>query len=68
MFTLNNKNYLCIVDYQSKFPTVKKAKDMSADSLILPCKVIVSEFGLPKKIMSDVGGNFQVNLGSSAKL
>ena len=31
---------------------------MYADSLILACKVIFSEFGLPKKIMSDAGGNF----------
>ena len=53
----NNKNYLCIVDYHSRFLRVKKAEDMSADSLILPCKVIFSEFGLLKKIMSDVGGN-----------
>ena len=39
MFTLNNKNYLCIVDYHSKFPTVKKAEDISADSSIVACKV-----------------------------
>ena len=24
MFTLNNKNYLCIVDYHSKLPIIKK--------------------------------------------
>ena len=55
---LNNKNYLCIVDYDSKFPIVKKVEDMSAASLILACKVIFSEFGLLKKMMSDVGSNF----------
>ena len=58
MFALNNKNYLCIVDYHSKFLIVKKTEDMSVDNLILACKVICSEFGLSKKIMSDVGGNF----------
>ena len=58
MCTLSNKNYICIVDYHSKFPIVKKAEDMSADSLILACRGIFSEFGFPKKIMSDVGGNF----------
>ena len=31
---------------------------MSAESLILALKVIFSEYGLPKKKMSDVGGNF----------
>ena len=49
MFTLNNNNYLCIVDYCSKFPIVKRAEDMSAESLIIACKVIFSEYGLPKK-------------------
>ena len=29
MFTLNNKNYLCIVDSHNKFPIVKMAEDMS---------------------------------------
>ena len=59
MFTLSSKNYLCIVGYHRKFLTVKKAQDMSADSLKLACKLIFfSEIGLPKKIMSDAGGNF----------
>ena len=60
-FTLNNKNHLCIAGYHSKFLIVKKTEDMSADSLILSCKVIFSEFGLPKKIMSDWGGNFTLD-------
>ena len=58
MFTLNNKNYLCIVDNHSKFSVVKKREDPSADSLIITCTIIFSEYGLPKKIMSDIGGNF----------
>ena len=37
MFTLHNKNYLCIVDYHSKFPLINKTEDLSADSLILAC-------------------------------
>ena len=39
-FTLNNKNYLCTVDYHHKFPIVKKAEDMSTGSLILAYKFI----------------------------
>ena len=42
MLTLNNSYYLCIVDYHSKFPIVKRAEDMSAESLILACKAIFS--------------------------
>ena len=58
MFTLNNKNYLCIVDYHSKFLIVKSSEDLSAESFIIACKVIFSEYRLPKMIMSDAGGNF----------
>ena len=58
MFTLNNKHYLYITDYHSKFPIIKKTENLSADSLILLCKVSFAEYGLPKKIMSDPGGNF----------
>ena len=33
-------------------------EDLSADNWMLTCKIIFAEFGLPKKIMSDSGGNF----------
>ena len=58
MSTLNNKQYFCIVDYHSKFLIMKKPKDLSADSLILICKIIFAEYKVPRKIMSDSGGNF----------
>ena len=58
MFTFNNKHYLCIVEYHSKFLIIKQAEDLSADSLILTCKIIFEEYGIPKKIMSDSGSNF----------
>ena len=58
MFTLNNKHYLCIVDYHSKFPIIKKAEDLIANILILTCKVTFAEYGIPRKIMSDSGCNF----------
>ena len=47
----------------------KKAEDLSADSLILPCKIIFPENGLPKQIMSDVVAIlFQINSSNSAKI
>ena len=58
MFTLNNKHYLCIVDYHSEFPIIKKAEDISADSQILTCKGIFAEYGIPKKNMSDSGSKY----------
>ena len=58
VYTLHNGNYLCIVDYQSKFPVFKKTEDIWANSLILICKIIFWEYHLPKKIISDSGVNF----------
>ena len=58
MFQLNNKNYLCVIDYHSKFPIVKKMERLSADNKISAFKVVFSEYGILKRIMSDAGSNF----------
>ena len=46
------------MDYHSKFPIVKKMEGLSVDNLISAFKVVFSEYGIPKRIMSDVGSNF----------
>ena len=58
VFYFNNKNYLCIVDYHSKFPTVKRLEGLLVESLITTIKVIFAEYGIPHKLMSDAGLNF----------
>ena len=58
VFHCNNKNYLCIVDYNSKFPTVKRLEGLSAENLTNAVKIIFVEYGIPHKIMSDAGTNF----------
>ena len=58
IFHFKNKCYLCIVDYNSKFPVVKRLEGLSADNLINAVKIIFAEYGIPWKIMSDVGSNF----------
>ena len=58
IFHYNNKNYLCIVDYNSKFSIVKRLEGMSAKNLTNAVKVIFAEYGIPRKIMSDTGTNF----------
>ena len=55
------QNYLCIVDYHSKFPVIKETEHLSANSLMMKCKIIFSEYGLPKKIMSNADDNFSSN-------
>ena len=57
-FQLNNKNYMCIVDYHSKFPVIKRMEGLSAESLIAAVKVVFVENGIPHRIMSDAGSNF----------
>ena len=58
VFHFNNKNYLCIVDYHSKFPIVKRLEGLLAESLITTIKVTFAEYGIPQKVMSDTGTNF----------
>ena len=58
IFHFNNKNYLCIVDYHSKLPVIKRMEGLSAESLITTTKVIFAEYGIPQKIMSGTGTNF----------
>ena len=58
VFHFINKNYLCIVDYHSKFPVIKRLKGLSTENLIATAKVIFAEYGIPCKLMSDAGTNF----------
>ena len=58
IFQLNNKNYLCIVDYHNKFPVIKRMEGLSAESLIATAKIIFAEYGIPHRLMSDAGSDF----------
>ena len=58
VFHSNNKNYLCIADYNSKFPIVKRLEGLSAENPTNAVKIIFAEYGIPHKIMSDAGTNF----------
>ena len=58
IFHLNNKKYLCIIDYHSKFPVIKRIEGLSAGSLIATIKVIFTEYGILHRLMSDTGTNF----------
>ena len=57
VFHFNNKNYLCIIDYNSNFPVIKKLEGLSAESLTTTTKIIFAEYDIPQKIMSDGGMN-----------
>ena len=49
IFKASNETLLCIVDYYSKFPLVKKVESISAEDLIWATKVVLAEFGLPRR-------------------
>ena len=53
IFMINNKMLLCIVDYHSRFPVVKKGDNHAVDDLVQMTTMIFAEYGLPKKIISD---------------
>ena len=52
-FMFNNKTSLCIFDFDSKFPIVKKIAGLSADDLVQITKIICAEYGMSKKIILD---------------
>ena len=57
IFHFHNKNYLCIIDYHSKFTVIKRMEGLSTESLITTM-VIFAEYGIPCRLMSDAGTNF----------
>ena len=40
VFYFSNKNYLCVVDYNSKFPIIKRLKGLLVENLINTVKII----------------------------
>ena len=54
---VNNKKFLCIVDYHSKLPMLKATEGFSVDHLMRSCKIIFSEYGFSKKIIFDASRN-----------
>ena len=40
----------------------KKAKSLTADDLVKPAKIVFTEFGLPKEIISDADMNFSTDI------
>ena len=49
---------LCMRDYYSKFPIVKKAVGSLEDDLIRATKLMCTKFGLSTKVVPDSGTNF----------
>ena len=62
IFRINNNTLLCIVDYYSKFPVMKRADGLSGDELIRATKTVFAEFGpLEKKCQIQAQTTCQTN-------
>ena len=61
IFMINGKTFMCIADYYSKFSIVKIVNSLLADDLVQITKLIFAEYGLSKKIISDMGTNFMAD-------
>ena len=46
MFHFNNINYLCLVDYNSKFPIIRRLQGLSAEHLINAVTAIFAKYGI----------------------
>ena len=58
IFFVKMKTLLYIVDYYSMFSIVKGADSLAANDLVKTAKIVFTEFGFPKKIISDADMNF----------
>ena len=58
VFHFNNINCLCVVDYNSKFPIIRRLWGLLAEHLINAVTEIFAKYGILQKIMSDAGTNF----------
>lgn len=58
MFHINNKNYLIIVDYFSKYPIVSELGTLSSKRVVDTLKTTFALFGVPKELISDNGPQF----------
>ena len=47
VFHFNNINYLCVVDYNSKFPIVRKLQGLLEEHLINAVSAIFTKYGIP---------------------
>ena len=47
IFHFNNVNYLCVVDYNSKFPIVRRLQGLLAEHLINAVTAIFTKYGIP---------------------
>ena len=61
LFSLYHKEYVAVVDYNSKFIEMAQLRDESAKCVIDNVKKIFSRHGIPRIVQSDNGSQFTSN-------
>ena len=61
IFTINNSDLFCVVDYHSKYFVVKWVQGLQTKNLIKCYKIFFAECGIPKGIESDAEANSAKN-------
>ena len=61
LFSIKNKNYLIVTDYNTKFFDVMYLPDTNAPTVVKHTKSCFAKFGIPKTVFSDNGPQFISN-------
>lgn len=62
LFTLNNSNYVLVVDYYSRFVEIAKLTPTRSEDVVVHLKSIFSRHGIPELFYSDNGPQFSSQL------
>ncbi|UYV81392.1 hypothetical protein LAZ67_20001039, partial [Cordylochernes scorpioides] len=58
LFKFENKWYLVVIDYYSRFPEVVQLDRLTANVVVRSCKSIFARYGTPETVVSDNGTQF----------
>ena len=58
LFFWNNSNYLLLVDHYSSYFVLRKLSSTCSQDVICKLKTVLSEFGIPHKLISDNGPHY----------
>ncbi|UYV64850.1 K02A2.6-like [Cordylochernes scorpioides] len=58
LFKFENKWYLVVIDYYSRFPIVVQLDRLTANVVVRSCKSIFARHGIPETVVSDNGTQF----------
>ncbi|UYV73932.1 K02A2.6-like [Cordylochernes scorpioides] len=59
LFKFENKWYLVVIDYYSRFPEVVQLDRLTANVVVRGCKSIFARHGIPETVVSDNGTQFE---------